>query len=121
MSGGANFADFMNLRYPGYAAGVIINSGEIPMQLFRKTPTPGFLTMPSGADFAGSRRLGVFLCSSSDGQFFGITQANEKMMHSIGWDTLFLNFPGGHKNAPPATYHQAIQWIMAQPTWQTGA
>ena len=25
-SGGANFADFLNLRYPGYAAGVIINS-----------------------------------------------------------------------------------------------
>lgn len=116
-SGGANFADFMNLRYPGYAAGVIINSGQIPAQLFSSKPRPGFVTMPSASAFDDSRRLGVFLCSPTDSQFYGITQANAKLMQKLGWDTLFLSFPGGHANAPLTTYEKAIAWIESQPTW----
>jgi predicted esterase len=115
-SGGANFADFMNLRFPGYAAAVIINSGEIPA-LFRKTPRRGAAPMPTAASFDGSRKLGVFLCSPSDGQFYGITQANAKLMESLGWQTLFLSFPGGHSIAPPSTYNQALSWIESQPSW----
>ena len=117
LSGAANFADFMNLRYPGYAAGVIINSGQIPAQLFSRTPRPGYLTMPSATDFAGSRREAVFLCSPSDPQFYGITQANARTMQRLGWDTLFLSFPGGHRNAPASTYGKAIAWITSQPSW----
>ena len=116
-SGGANFADFMNLRYPGYAAGVIINSGQIPAQLFSKTPRPGFLTFPSASDFAGARDVGVFLASPADGQFYGITQANSHLMQKLGWNTIFLSFPGGHVNAPLSTYDQAIAWITSQPSW----
>ena len=56
-------------------------------------------------------------CSPTDPQFNGITQANAKSLHSLGWDTLFLSFPGGHENAPPATYRQAIAWSMSQPGW----
>ena len=119
MSGGANYAEFINLRYPGYAAGIIINSGQIPAQLFRNTPTPGFLTMPSASAFAGSRREAVFLCSPTDPQFYGITQVNVRTMQSLGWNTLFLSFPGGHRNAPAATYRKAIAFIMAQPSWAT--
>jgi poly(3-hydroxybutyrate) depolymerase len=121
MSGGANFADLMNLRYPGYGAAVIINSGEIPMQLFRRTPTPGFDTFPSAGDFGASRRVAVFLCSPSDSQFFGITQANAKTMQRLGWDTLFIPFKGGHWNAPLATYQQAIAWIQSRPGWTASA
>ena len=121
MSGGANYAEFMNLRYPGYAAGIIINSGRIPNQLFSRKPTPGFLTMPTSSAFGDSRRIAVFLCSPTDGQFYGISHANDRTMQQLGWDTLFLNFVGGHKNAPPATYHQAIDWILAQPSWTATA
>ena len=117
MSGGANYAEFMNLRYPGYAAAIIINSGRIPDQLFRTTPTPGFLTMPTASDFAASRREAVILCSPTDPQFYGISQVNARTMHDLGWDTLFLNFPGGHWNAPPATYNKAIAWLESQPSW----
>lgn len=120
MSGGANYAEFMNLRYPGYAAGIIINSGRIPAQLIRPTPTPGFLTMPTASDFAGSRREAVFLASPTDTQFYGITQVNARTMEGLGWDTLFLSFPGGHWNAPPATYNKAISWILSQPSWSAG-
>lgn len=116
-SGGANYADFMNLRYPGYAAGVIINSGRIPSQLFSKRPERGFLTYPTAADFAGSRRLGVFLCSPSDSQFYGLSQSNAKFMQRLGWSTLFLSFPGGHENAPISVYNRAISWMMSQPSW----
>jgi hypothetical protein len=121
MSGGANFAEFMNLRYPGYAAGIVINSGEIPTQFFRRTPTPGYLTMPSASDFGASRRVAVFLCSPSDSQFYGISHANERTMHGLGWDTLFLNFPGGHRNAPVPTYLQALAWVVSQPAWTANA
>jgi poly(3-hydroxybutyrate) depolymerase len=117
MSGGANFSDYMNLRYPGYAAGVIINSGKIPFQLFHKTPKRGFDTLPTATDFTDSRRVGVFLASPSDSDFYGITQSNAKYMQSLGWDTVFFSFPGGHWNAPPATYTKAIDWILSQPSW----
>ena len=120
MSGAANYAEFMNLRYPGYAAAIISNSGRIPAQLIRDTPAPGFLTMPTASDFAGSRREAVFLASPTDTQFYGISQINAKTMQGIGWDTLFLSFPGGHWNAPPATYNKAIAWITSQPSWSTG-
>jgi hypothetical protein len=73
--------------------------------------------MPSAADFGNSRRLGVFLCSPTDPQFFGITQANAKSLHGLGWDTLFLSFPGGHENAPLPFYRQAIACITSQPGW----
>ncbi|MDR3637888.1 MAG: hypothetical protein P4L84_29050 [Isosphaeraceae bacterium] len=116
-SGGANYADFMNLRYPGYAAAVIINSGQIPAQLFSKAPRHGFLTFPTASSFAGSREIGVFLCSPADGQFYGISQANAKEMQSLGWSTVFLSFPGGHSIAPPATYDKAIAFIESQPSW----
>lgn len=117
MSGAANYAEFMNLRYPGYAAGLIINSGRIPDQLFRKTPTPGFLTMPTSSEFDGSRRVGVFLASPTDHEFYGITKSNSRTMTALGWDILFLNFVGGHWNAPTPTYNQAIAWILSQPSW----
>jgi len=119
MSGGANFAEFMNLRYPGYAAGIIINSGRVPSQLFRDAPTPGFLTIPSASDFAGSRRVAVFLASPTDPDFYGISQANARTLERLGWQTLFLSFPGGHRNAPPAIYRQAIAWIKSRPSWAT--
>ena len=117
MSGGANYADFMNLRYPGYAAGIMINSGRIPSQLFTAHPRPGFLTYPTAADFAGSRRLAVFLCSPSDSGFYGVSHTNDRFMQRLGWDTLFVNFPGGHWNAPVAFYNKAIAWMTSQPSW----
>ncbi len=117
MSGAANYADFMNLLYPGYAAGIIINSGRVPNQLFSNHPTRGHLTYPTASAYAGSRRVGVFLASPSDSQFFPTTGANAKMMQRLGWDTLFLSFAGGHWNAPPPTYDKAIAWILSQPSW----
>ena len=119
MSGGGNYADFMNLTYPGYAAGVIINSGRIPSQLFGAAAKPGVEATPTASAFDGSRRVGVFLASPSDSAFYGVSQANAKAMQALGWDTLFLGFPGGHKNAPPATYARAIAWITSQPSWTT--
>lgn len=117
MSGAANFTEFMNFYYPGYAAGIIVNSGKIPMQLIRKEPTPGFVTMPTASDFDGSRRVGVFLASPTDADFYGITKSDSQLIKGLGWDTLFLNFVGGHWNAPPATYTKAISWILSQPAW----
>ena len=73
--------------------------------------------MPTASDFTGSRELGVFLCSPSDPQFYGVSQIDAKLMQKLGWDTVFYSFPGGHSNAPISTYNKVISWIESQPSW----
>jgi poly(3-hydroxybutyrate) depolymerase len=120
-SGGGNYAEFMNLVYPGYAAAVISNSGRIPSELFRRRPTPGSLSMPTAADYAGSRREAVLIASPGDNPFYGDSLANVHTWESLGWDTLFVSIPGGHVQASPATYDRIIAWITSQPSWTAGA
>ena len=37
---------------------------------------------------------------------------------SLGWQTLFLSFPGGHKNMPIPVFLKGIQWLELRPSWQ---
>jgi poly(3-hydroxybutyrate) depolymerase len=116
-SGGANFAEFVGLQDPGFAAAVIANSGRIPDQLFRARPTRGFLTMPTASDFAGSRREVVLIASPGDSPFFGDSLANQHTWQSLGWDTLFVSIPGGHVQASPPIFDRIIAWLTSQPSW----
>lgn len=116
-SGGGNYAEFLNLYDPGYAAAVIANSSRIPDQLFRRTPTRGFLTYPTAADYAGSRREAVLIDSPGDSPFYQDSLANVRTWQSLGWDTIYVNIPGGHVQASPATFHQIIAWLTSQPSW----
>lgn len=116
-SGGGNYAEFLNLLDPGYAAAVIANSSRIPNQLFRDQPTPGFLTMPTAADYAGSRRLAVLIDSPGDSPFYQDSLANLRTWQALGFDAIYVNIPGGHVQASPAVFDQIVAWLTSQPSW----
>jgi enterochelin esterase-like enzyme len=121
MSGAGNFAEYFNLTYPGFAAAVIDNSGRIPFERFG-SPTAkdrAVEPMPDAQAFGASRRLAVFLASPSDTSFYiDATRHDRPFYQSLGWQTLFLSFSGGHRYAPIPVYLQAIHWLESRPSWQ---
>ena len=118
MSGGGNFAEYMNLTYPGFAAAIIDNSGRIPFELFG-SHTPGVGALPGPQAFGNSRRVAVLLASPSDSEFYGdAVRADVPYYQQAGWQTLFVSFPGGHVFAPFGTYLQLAQWMKSRPTWR---
>jgi hypothetical protein len=119
LSGAANFAEFFNLSNPGFAAAVIDNSGRIPFERFGAPTNRRLVPRPDPQSFGDSRRIAVFLASPSDSMFYGLAlQSDLPYYKSLGWQTRFLSFPGGHRNAPIPVYLQAIQWLESRPSWQ---
>jgi hypothetical protein len=119
LSGAANFAEFFNLTYPGFAAAVIDNSGRIPFERFGAPTNPHVVPRPAPLSFGDARRIAVFLASPSDPMFYGLALHHDlPYYHSLGWQTLFLSFPGGHRNAPIPVYLEAIHWLESRPSWQ---
>jgi hypothetical protein len=119
LSGAANFAEFFNLANPGFAAAVIDNSGRIPFERFGAPTNRGVVPRPNPRSFGDSRRIAVFLASPSDSMFYGLALRYDLPYYrSLGWQTLFLSFPGGHINAPIPIYLQAIHWLESRPSWQ---
>jgi len=119
LSGAANFAEFFNLTYPGFAAAVIDNSGRIPFEQFGPPTDHQVEPAPKPQSFGDSRRIAVFLQSPSDSMFYApALQHDPPYYRSLGWQTLFLNFPGGHRNAPIPVYLKAIHWLESRPSWQ---
>jgi hypothetical protein len=119
LSGGGNFAEYLNLAYPGFAAAVIDNSGRIPFEDFGAAGARRGLPLPGPQSFGTSRRIAVVLASPSDSMFYGLAvQRDVPYYKSVGWQTLFVGFPGGHNFAPFSDYVQAMQWLESRPTWQ---
>jgi hypothetical protein len=119
LSGAANFAEFFNLTNPGFAAAVIDNSGRIPFELFGAARNPQLEPRPDPQSFGDSRRIAVFLASPSDSMFYGLALHDDLPYYkSLGWQTRFLSFPGGHRNAPIPVYLAAIDWLESRPSWQ---
>jgi hypothetical protein len=119
LSGAGNFAQYFNLTYPGYAAAVIDNSGRIPFEDFGPPTNPGLVPLPKPQSFSDSRRAALFLASPSDSMFYGLAVHRDLPYYkSLGWQTLFLSFPGGHKNAPIRVFLKGIQWLESRPSWQ---
>jgi predicted esterase len=113
LSGGGNYAEYFNLKYPGFAAAVFDNSGRIPFERFNRA------TLPTAQSFGDSRRVAVFLASPSDSSFYSdAVHSSLPYYRSLGWQTRFYSFPGGHKFAPVAVYINAIQWMESLPSWQ---
>jgi predicted esterase len=119
LSGAGNFAQYFNLTYPGYAAAVIDNSGRIPFEDFAPPTNRGLVPLPKPQSFSDSRRVALFLASPSDPMFYGLAVHRDLPYYkSLGWQTLFLSFPGGHKNAPIPVLLKGIQWLESRPSWQ---
>ena len=119
LSGAANFAEFFNLTYPGFAAAVIDNSGRIPFEQFGAPTNPHVEPKPDPHSFGDSRRIAVFLASPSDTMFYDLAlQRDLPYYRSLGWQTRFFSFPGGHINAPIPVFLKAIHWLESRPSWQ---
>jgi predicted esterase len=119
MSGGGNFAEYLNLAYPGFAAAVIDNSGRIPFEDFSAAGARRGLPLPGPQSFGTSRRIAVLFASPSDSEFYGdAVQRDVPYYKSVGWQTMFVPFPGGHNFAPLSDYFQAMLWLESRPTWQ---
>ncbi|QEH31687.1 hypothetical protein OJF2_01520 [Aquisphaera giovannonii] len=113
LSGGGNFAEYFNLKYPGFAAAIFDNCGRTPFERFPKG------TLPTAASFGDSRRVAVVLGSPSDTEFYDdARRGTVPYYQSIGWQVRFYSFPGGHNFAPARVYLNAFQWMESLPSWQ---
>jgi predicted esterase len=119
LSGGGNFAEYFNLTYPGFAAAVIDNSGRIPFEDFGAAASGRGSTLPGPQSFGDSRRIAVLLASPGDPMFYNLALHRDLPYYqSVGWQALFVRFPGGHNFAPSSVYLQAMQWLESRPSWQ---
>ncbi|WP_165225304.1 hypothetical protein [Aquisphaera insulae] len=113
LSGGGNYAEYFNLKYPGYAAAVVDNSGRVPLDKFKRG------TLPTAESFGASRRVAILLASPSDAEFYNdAVKGSLPYYKSIGWQVRFYSFPGGHNFAPIRIYKNAIDWMESLPSWQ---
>jgi predicted esterase len=110
-SGGGAFALHLNETYPGLAAALIDNAGGSDY-LFAP---PGF-SFPT-SEFAGSRRIAVFLSSPADHRFGSQATLSQQIYAGAGWDTHTVHFAGGHVEAPASVYSNVVAWIVSQPSW----
>ena len=122
MSGGGNFAEYFNLAYPGFAAAVIDNSGASPLRAVPGAPAarPGAEPPARRArSFGDSRRVAILMASPSDSTFYPLAIHRDRPYYqAVGWQTLFVSFPGGHHFAPLSDYRQSIAWLESRPSWQ---
>lgn len=115
MSGGGSFAQALNLRYPGFASALLINTGRI-WEPFYAEAYEHLEALRGAYAQAGGARLAVMLMSPTDFRY-GEMQRDCRMLTSLGWQVHPMEFAGGHTLAPQAVYRQALEWIFAQPGW----
>ena len=96
-SGGGMTAHAFAYYYPKFIRAVIVNTGMIHENLNGKTDYP-------------SGKIAVFLASPTDFRYTQM-QKDSKFLGDRGWDTLWIEFQGGHTIAPAKYYEEAIKWI----------
>lgn len=100
LSGGGMSAHALMQRAPNLVKGVISNCGMINEEYQKEK---GY---PSGKDI-------VFMTNPQDFRYHEI-QANCRYINGRGCHTCWIEFPGGHRWAPPQYYSQAFQWLDKQ-------
>ncbi len=96
LSGGAMGSHAFAGWHPDRVKAIVLNTGMMNAQLM-------VADYPRG-------KLAVFLASPTDFRY-GEMHRDRKFLESHGWTTGWLEFPGGHTFAPPATYEAAAQWL----------
>jgi predicted esterase len=103
-SGGASFAQCMNLYFPDLAQAVIPNSGRLwdfALQDLRRNPPPR----------AKRPAMIAMLASPTDFRYPDM-QRDYQQLKQWGYRVGWLEFPGGHVLAPLAAYDQALAWVL---------
>ncbi|MFN4260867.1 MAG: FG-GAP-like repeat-containing protein [Gemmataceae bacterium] len=126
-SGGGSYAHHLNIRYPGIASVLIINTAMIWGTQIPDTGTPNG---PYDYEYADankfflaqqyaqstSRRLIVFLASPGDFRYEEM-QRDRALYPQLGWKPYYTEFAGGHTLAPAHKYVEALNWVFSQPEW----
>ena len=96
MSGGGMACYALTMAYPERINALVINTG---MMAYGGVVS-GF---PAG-------KTGVFLASPSDFRYQEMHRDRD-YLDSLGWNTTWLEFQGGHIMAPQKSYEQASSWL----------
>ena len=85
--------------HPDLVRAVVVNTGMME-EAFRSA------SYPEG-------KLAVFLASPTDFRV-GEMKADRAFLEAHHWTTQWLEFEGGHRLAPTATYEQAAEWLATR-------
>jgi predicted esterase len=106
-SGGAMASHFFVSAHPELFQAVVLNTGMMPEYF---TPDGSTLRAPFLGEAWPRAKRAVFLASPTDFRY-GAMQEDRAYLERHDWQTLWLEFPGGHTLAPEATWALAADWL----------
>lgn len=101
-SGGGMSSHLFSFFYPEIVAGVITSVGYIHENSLKKSDV-----YPRG-------KVCTFLTSPTDFNY-KLMKEDEKFLKNHDWNTLWLEFEGGHRTAPEELRDKALGWMLEQP------
>jgi poly(3-hydroxybutyrate) depolymerase len=104
-SGGAMHAHDIVGDHPEIFRGLVANTGMMPYHW------PG--NDPLDRAHYPKAKLAVFLASPADFRYREM-RADRAALEGLGWKVRWIEFPGGHRYAPPESYVEAAAWLAAQ-------
>jgi predicted esterase len=108
VSGGGMTAHLFAFQYPDTVAAVISCVGYI----HEKTLTQ--------KDRYPRGKTAVFLTGPTDFNY-KLMGEDRKFLQSLGWSVRWIEFPGGHHQAPEDVRDEALTWILGQPPFAATA
>ncbi len=65
-------------------------------------------------DIYPQNKICAFLTSPTDFNY-KLMKEDKKFLDSLNWNTLWLEFEGGHRTAPENIREEALNWMLTQP------
>lgn len=101
-SGGGMAAHLFSFFHPDVVSGVITSVGYIHENSLKQTES-----YPQG-------KICAFLTSPTDFNY-KLMKEDVKFLKAHNWNTLWLEFEGGHRTAPETIRDEALAWMLSQP------
>jgi predicted esterase len=95
-------AHLFSFMQPQTVAGVITSVGYIHENSLKQKDS-----YPKG-------KICAFLTSPTDFNY-KLMKEDAKFLKSLEWNTLWLEFEGGHRTAPEEIREEALEWMLEQP------
>jgi predicted esterase len=101
-SGGGMAGHLFSFFHPDTVAGVISSVGYIHENSLKQK------------DIYPQNKICAFLTSPTDFNY-KLMKEDKKFLDSLNWNTLWLEFEGGHRTAPENIREEALTWMLEQP------